>query len=72
MSMRQSERVNVVVAIVGLAIVLAVTPLSTLMTVAVVGTMAGVALTYRLTSNPVHIVHADPDDHLQDHPASPR
>lgn len=56
MTRRQGERTNVVVAIVGLALVLVVSPLSPLLTAAVVVTMVGVALTYVLTSNPVRIV----------------
>lgn len=56
MTARQSERTNVVVAIVGLALVLIVSPLSPLLTAGVILTMVGVALTYVLTSNPVRIV----------------
>jgi len=54
-----SERTNVLVATAGLAVVLLVSPLSTLMTVAVVATMVGIALTYRLTANPVQVVQAE-------------
>lgn len=59
MTARQSERANVVVAIVGLALVLVVSPLSGVVTAAVVFTMVGVALTYVLTSNPVRIVRSE-------------
>lgn len=54
-----SERTNVLVATAGLAVVLLVSPLSTLMAVAVVLTMVGIALTYRLTANPVQVVRAE-------------
>lgn len=54
-----SERTNVLVATAGLALVLLVSPLSTLMTVAVILTMVGIALTYRLTANPVQVVRAE-------------
>ena len=54
-----SERTNVLVATAGLALVLLVSPLSTAMTAAVVATMIGIALAYRLTANPVRVVHAE-------------
>lgn len=54
-----SERTNVLVATAGLAIVLLVSPLSTLVTAAVVATMIGIAVTYRLTANPVQVVRAE-------------
>jgi len=54
-----SERTTVLVATAGLAAVLLVSPLSTLVTVAVVLTMVGIALTYRLTANPVQVVQAE-------------
>lgn len=54
-----SERTNVLVATAGLALVLLVSPLSTLVTVAVVATMVGIAVTYRLTANPVQVVRAE-------------
>ena len=53
-----SERTNVLVATAGLAVVLAISPLSTLVTAAVVLTMVGIALTYRLTANPLQVVEA--------------
>ena len=56
---QSSERTNVLVATAGLALILLVSPLSTLATVAVVLTMVGIALTYRLTANPVQVVQAD-------------
>jgi hypothetical protein len=59
MTTTRSERTNVLVATAGLALVLLVSPLSTLATVAVVLTMVGVALTYRLTANPVQVVRAE-------------
>jgi hypothetical protein len=55
----RSERTNVLVATAGLAVVLAISPLSTLMTAAVVITMVGIALTYRLTANPLQVVRAE-------------
>ncbi len=54
-----SERTNVLVATAGLAVVLLVSPLSMLMSVAVVLTMVGIALTYRLTANPVQVVSVE-------------
>ncbi|QYG92327.1 hypothetical protein HC251_07660 [Iamia sp. SCSIO 61187] len=54
-----SERTNVLVATAGLALVLLISPLSLLVTVAVVATMLGVALTYRLTASPVQVVYAE-------------
>ena len=48
----RSERTNVLVATAGLALVLLVSPLSTLATVAVVLTMVGIAVTFRLTASP--------------------
>jgi hypothetical protein len=54
-----SERTNVLVATAGLAVVLLVSPLSTLMTAAVIATMLGIALTYRLTANPLRVVAAE-------------
>ena len=56
---QSSERTNVLVATAGLALILLVSPLSTLATVAVVLTMVGIALTYRLTANPVQVVQAE-------------
>jgi flagellar motor component MotA len=56
---RHSERTNVLVATAGLAVILLVSPLSTLMTAAVVATMLGIALTYRLTANPLRVVTAE-------------
>ncbi len=58
MSPRHSERTNVLVTTGGLALVLLLSPLSALLTAAVVVTMAGIALTYRLTANPLHVVRA--------------
>lgn len=54
-----SERTNVLVATAGLAVVLLISPLSALMTAAVVVTMLGIALTYRLTANPLQVVRAE-------------
>lgn len=54
-----SERTNVLVATAGLALVLLISPLSLLVTVAVVATMLGVAVTHRLTANPVRVVYAE-------------
>jgi hypothetical protein len=54
-----SERTNVLVATAGLAAVLMISPLSTLVAVAVILTMLGIALTYRLTANPLHVVQAE-------------
>lgn len=54
-----SERTIVLVATAGLALVLAVSPLSPLVTAAVVATMLGVALTYRLTASPLRVVSAE-------------
>lgn len=59
MSNPRSERTNVLVATAGLAVVLLVSPLSTLMTAAVVLTMVGIAVTYRLTANPLQVVQAE-------------
>jgi hypothetical protein len=59
MTTTRSERTNVLVATAGLALVLLVSPLSTLATVAVVLSMVGIALTYRLTANPVQVVRAE-------------
>ena len=55
----RSERTNVLVATAGLALVLLVSPLSTVVTAAVVLSMLGLALAYRLTSSPVHVVRAE-------------
>jgi hypothetical protein len=57
-----SERTNVLVATAGLALVLLLSPQSTAVTAAVVVTMVGIALTYRLTSNPVQVVRAEVRD----------
>jgi len=54
----RSARINALVATGGLALVLLVAPLSTLMTLAVIATMLGVALTCALTTNPVRMVPA--------------
>lgn len=59
---QSSERTNVLVATAGLALVLLVSPLSSVVTAAVVLTMLGIALTYRLTANPVHVVRAEVHD----------
>jgi hypothetical protein len=59
MKQSTSERINVLVAATGLGAVLLVSPLSTLMTAAVVITMVGIALTYRLTANPLQVVRAE-------------
>jgi hypothetical protein len=59
MSQHTSERTNVLVGTAGLAAVLLVSPLSTLLTVAVVATMIGIAITYRLTANPLQVVRAE-------------
>jgi hypothetical protein len=72
-----SERTNVLVATAGLAVVLMVSPLSTLMTAAVVATMLGIAITYRLTANPLRVVPADipvhdPRTPRPQRPTSPR
>lgn len=56
---RSSERTNVLVSTGGLALVLLVSPLSFAVTVAVVLTMVGIALTYRLTANPVQVVRVE-------------
>lgn len=63
MSPHPHERTNAVVAFVALGVVLAVSPLSTLVTAAVVITMVCVAALVVLTSNPVQIVRSpnDPD-----------
>lgn len=59
MTTHRSERTNVLVATAGLALVLLVSPLSTLATVAVVLTMVGIAVTHRLTASPVQVVQAE-------------
>ena len=59
MTTHRSERTNVLVATAGLALVLLVSPLSTLATVAVVLTMVGIAVTFRLTASPVQVVQAE-------------
>lgn len=59
---QSSERTNVLVATAGLALVLLVSPLSSVLTAAVVLTMVGIALTYRLTANPVQVVRAEVRD----------
>ncbi|CAN5500345.1 hypothetical protein BH24ACT4_BH24ACT4_26720 [soil metagenome] len=59
MSPQQSERTNVFVALVGLALVLLVLPLSSLLRAAVVMTMVGVGLSYLLTANPLQVVRSD-------------
>ncbi|MGI8937279.1 MAG: hypothetical protein ACR2JF_03495 [Iamia sp.] len=59
MSPQQSERTNVFVALVGLALVLLVLPLSSLLRAAVVVTMVGVGLSYLLTANPLQVVRSD-------------
>ena len=59
MTTHRSERTNVLVATAGLALVLLVSPLSTLATVAVGLTMVGVVVTFRLTANPVQVVRAE-------------
>lgn len=59
MSNPRSERTNVLVATAGLAGVLLISPLSALMTAAVALTMVGIALTYRLTANPLQVVRAE-------------
>jgi hypothetical protein len=58
-STASSERTNVLVATGGLAVVLLVATLSTLVTAAVVATMVGIAITYRLTASPVQVVRAE-------------
>ncbi len=64
-----SERTNVLVATAGLALVLVISPLSTLLTVAVVLTMVGIALTHRLTANPLQVVRAEvPIEARRPHP----
>ncbi len=70
MSTHTSERTNVLVATAGLAAVLLVSPLSTLVTALVVATMVGIAVTYRLTSNPVQIVPAEVRDEVRRVPRS--
>lgn len=56
---RSSERTNVLVATGGLALVLLLSPLSTTVTAAVVLTMLGIALVYRLTAPAVEVVRAE-------------
>ena len=58
-SSTHSERTNVLVATAGLAVVLLVSPLSALMTAAVVVTMVGIALTHRLTASPLRVARAE-------------
>ena len=68
-----SERTNVLVATAGLAAVLLVSPLSALVTAAVVLTMVGIALTYRLTANPLQVVRAEvPVEARHPHRSVPR
>lgn len=73
MSTSTSERTNVLVATAGLAAVLLVSPLSTLMTAIVVASMVGIALTYRLTANPLKVVPAEVRAEVRRvQPSSPR
>lgn len=58
MSAHPHERTNAAVAFVGLGVVLVVSPLSTLITAAVVITMVCVAALVVLTSNPVQVVRS--------------
>lgn len=54
---RQHDRTNALVATIGLAIVLWLVPMSTVLSVAVLATMAASVLTW-LTANPVKVVRA--------------
>ena len=63
MTPRQSERTNVIVANVGLALVLVVVPMSSLMAAAVLATMLGVTVTYRLTADPLQVSFARSSSH---------
>ncbi|HYI61107.1 MAG TPA: hypothetical protein VEW93_04820 [Acidimicrobiales bacterium] len=65
---RRSERTNVLVATGGLALVLLASPLSTVVTVAVALSMVGLALAYRLTANPLHVVRAGAEAEAPPHP----
>jgi len=67
-----SERTNVLVATAGLAAVLMISPLSTLVALAVVLTMLGIALTYRLTANPLQVVQAEVPVEARPQRTSPR
>jgi len=67
-----SERTNVLVATAGLAAVLMISPLSTLVAVAVILTMLGIALTYRLTANPLQVVQAEVPVESRPQRTSPR
>lgn len=64
----RSARINALVATGGLAVVLLVAPLSTLMTVAVIATMIGVALTCALTANPVRLAPAKAEAEVRRRP----
>ncbi len=59
MSAQSYERTNSAIALVGMALILVVFPLSPLLTAAVVLTMVGVVVTYLLTTNPVRMTRPD-------------